>query len=490
MVMRPPRVSVGGVDIDPCDIPVPLTITYGSSDIRNQPDAPSCSFQIEGEPYTADRALGIGQLVVVSVEDDDGTTRTRFIGRVTDLTTDRSQGYVATAVTALGRTADLAGLRVEAAAGTQPASARFDYLRNRLPVAYRPWLYADTTSHAWTVEVGPEPAGARSPVETLQELAVSVRGRVAEDPAGEIWMVVGTRGEPFEVPCRAVVDARQWSSGVGDVVNHVTVRGLHSTDNVNYEQTERTVERQQSIDQHGYHHQDIGTILVDDGGVGNSPLAEYARQVLDDWAQPRWEVPQVVVDAASLRESDHATWVRLIALKPWDVVRVVATTGIPIADPQPDTDFIVVGWTETWTATDDGKIQQDMQLALARDFAGRRDGVLLNLGPVGTPTRNEEWSIRVRLIDASTGNPVAGIVRVTVVGPNTQGPEAHTDPATGIADVIVPAVDAENVSILVESNLPGAEFSARYPLYNPQALWTDPDATWHDQDWSWTGIGV
>jgi hypothetical protein len=331
-------------------------------------------------------------------------------------------------------------------------------------------------------------------VETLQELAVSVRGRVVEDPAGEIWVVIGTRadpfGEPFEVPCRVVVDARQWSSGAGDVVNTVTVRGLQTTDNVNYEQTERTVERQQSIDVHGYRHQDIGTILVDKTGAGNSPLAAYAREVLDDWAQPRWEVPQVVVDAASLRESDPATWVRLLRLKPYELVRVVATTGLPVADPQPDTDFIVVGWTETWTATDDGKVQQDMQLALAREFTGRRDGILLNLGPVGTPLRNTEWSIRVRLIDASTGNPIDGMVVVTVVGPNTQGPEAHTDPATGIAEVIVPAVDAENVSILVESTVPGAEFSARYPLRTPQAVWSDAGVSWRDLDWSWIGRGV
>jgi hypothetical protein len=82
------------------------------------------------------------------------------------------------------------------------------------------------------------------------------------------------------------------------------------------------------------------------------------------------------------------------------------------------------------------------------------------------------------------------MVVVTVVGPNTQGPEAHTDPATGIAEVIVPPVDAENVSILVESTVPGAEFSARYPLRTPQAVWSDAGVTWRDQSWSWIGRGV
>jgi hypothetical protein len=113
----------------------------------------------------------------------------------------------------------------------------------------------------------------------------------------------------------------------------------------------------------------------------------------------------------------------------------------------------------------------------------------VNLGPLGVPTRGEEWQIRVRLLSTVSGHPASGYVHAEIVGPGTQGPTISVDPS-GFANVTVPAVDAENVSINVVSSVPGAEFSARYPLWTPQAFWTDAAATWHDQDWSWTGIGV
>jgi hypothetical protein len=497
MVMRPPRVSVGGTVIDPCDIPVPLTITYGSSDIRNQPDAPSCSFQIEGEPFAEGRDLALGQVVEIDAQYTDhlGTVvyLPRFRGRVSDLTVERTGDYVATAVTAVGYQADLANQRIglydlgQTKYPAQTAEQRYQRIRNDLTQEFRPHVPA-VPSGIWpAVDVPPADAEGARPLEMMTDVAVTVRGRIFETQAGLIKMrIAPLTGRYLTIRCQDIVDDRQWGVTGGDIVNSVTVRGYGPDP---YDAVEKSAARASDFTGAGTRHQDISTLIVDDTAQ-HTKLGDYANAVLRDWAAARWMMPQITVDCTAMMERSLSAWSTLMAVEPWEMVTVERTAPAPVPPVPPDSQMIVLGWTETWTATDDGRVQQDMQIALGHDTATTgTTATLVNLGPVGTPTRGEEWQIRVRLLSTVSGHPATGYVHAEIVGPGTQGPTVSVDPS-GFANVTVPAVDAENVSINVVSSVPGAEFSARYPLYNPQALWTDPDATWHDQDWSWTGIGV
>jgi hypothetical protein len=495
MVMQPPRVSVGGVDIDPCDIPVPLTITYGSSDIRNQPDAPSCSFQIEGEPFTEERDLALGQVVEVDAQYTDhlGTTvyLPRFRGRVSDLTVERTGDYVATAVTAVGYQADLANQRIglydlgQTKYPAQTAEQRYQRIRNDLTQEFRPHV-PSVPSGIWpAVTVVPAEAEGARPLDMMTDVAVSVRGHIFETQEGLIRMrIAPLDGRYLTIRCQYIVDQRQWGVTGGDIINSVTVRGYGPDP---YDAVEKSAARASDFLGAGTRHQDISTLIVDDTPQ-LTKLGDYANDVLRDWAAARWMMPQITVDCTAMMEGSLSEWSTLMVTEPWEVVTVERTAPAPVPPTPPDSKMIVLGWTETWSATDDGKVQQDMQIALGHDMAAI-GAILLNLGPVGVPTRGEEWQIRVRLLSTTSGKPVAGRVHAEIVGPGTAGPEVMVDPS-GFAEVTVPAVDAENVSINVVSSVPGGEFSARYPLYTPQAVWSDAAATWHDQDWSWTGMGV
>jgi hypothetical protein len=471
MVMRPPRVSVGGVDIDPCDIPVPLTITYGSSDIRNQPEAPSCSFQVEGEPFSEARSLALGQAVEVDAQYTDhlGTVvyLPRFRGRVSDLVVDRTGGYVATSVTAVGYQADLANQRIgryslgQEKYPAQTAEQRYQRIRNDLTQDFRPHVPV-VPSGIWPdVTVPPVDAEDAGPLDMMLDVAVSVRGRIFETQEGLIRMRINPlSGRYLTIRCQDIVDQRQWAVTGGDIVNSVTVRGYGPDP---YDAVERSAARASDFTGAGTRHQDISTLIVDDTAQRTKLLA-YANDVLADWASARWMMPQITVDCTAMMERNLSAWSTLMVTEPWEMVGVEQTAPAPVPPVAPDTQMIVLGWTETWSATDDGKVQQDMQIALGHDTATvGAAATLANHGPVGTPTRGEEWQIRVRLLSTTTGKPVPGYVHAEIVGPGTQGPQVSVD-HSGFASVTVPAVDAENVSINVVSSIPGAEFSARYPL--------------------------
>jgi hypothetical protein len=498
MVMRPPRVSVGGVDIDPCDIPVPLTITYGASDIRNQPDAPSCSFQIEGEPYTVARSLALGQLVEVDAQYTDhlGTVvyLPRFRGRVSDLTVERTGAYVATSVTAVGWQADLANQRVggdlgQSAYPAQTVEQRYQRIRQDIDQDFRPHVPPPGNGVVWPdVQVPPFEAEAASPLDMMMDVAVTVRGRIVETPAGLIKIRVDPDRANPQLRCEDIVDEREWAVTAGDIINSVTVSGYGPDP---YEAVQRTVTRRAFSADYGWRHQGVATLIVDDTQQ-LAKLADYAREVLDDWAQPRWMMPQITVDCTAVMERNISTWQWLMETEPWQVITVPQTVPAPVPPVAPDSDMIVLGWRETWTATDDGRIQQDMQIALGKDTGqGFRKGVLINLGPVGTPARNLPWQIEVKLIEQGTGRPMPGNIHAEIAGSNEQGPPGAVDPVTGIGVATVPAVDAANVSVNVYGPVDSeAEFSARYPLADVAlAHWGDRAATWEDHAWTWDGLG-
>jgi hypothetical protein len=490
---------VGGVEIDPCDIPVPLTITYGSSDIRNQPDAPSCSFQIEGEPFTAGRSLALGQVVEIDAQYTDhlGTVvyLPRFRGRVSDLTVERTGEYVATAVTAVGHQADLSNQRLgyldlgQEHFPQQTAEQRYQRIRNNLDQAFRSRVPAPDVE--WpAVDLVPVEAEGDNPLDRLRDVAVAVRGRIFETQEGLIKMrIAPLSGGYLTIRCQYIVDQRQWAVTGGDIINSVTVRGYGPDP---YDAVEETRARASDVALAGTRHQDISTVIVD-VTPQHTALAGYADDVLRDWAAARWMMPQITVDCTAMMESSLSAWSTLMVTEPWQMVTVEQTAPVPVPPTPPDTEMIVLGWTETWSATDDGRVQQDMQIALGHDTGtGQPKMLLINLGPVGTPARGLPWYLEVKLVNLATGQPAAGNVHAEIVGSNEQGPASNVDGNTGIGVVEVPAVDAAHVSINVYGPVGSqAEFSARYPLADvPVAHWGDRAATWGDQHWTWEGLGV
>jgi len=235
-----PDVYVEDVKLNPGIIPRPLKITHGRSTAQVQPDAPTCEFEYLG-PYPPCR---IGQRVVVKQKIVTGTDSgdwldsmvewvdplidwygnplsesSRFVGKAATVVATEQDGQVVSwKVVCIGEQASLGRIYVDMDRPYETDFARVLAIAAKVGVVVN---IAGTT----TSDLGPD-AIQRSALSAFQELCKSTGGLFWQDHSGNFWYgAPNHRAETTDwvLPAGAILDGVEWSSGVDDILNHLTI---------------------------------------------------------------------------------------------------------------------------------------------------------------------------------------------------------------------------------------------------------------------------
>jgi hypothetical protein len=349
-------VLVAGVAVDPCRVPLPLSITHGRSTVASQPDAPECSWAWEG----ATPPGVLGDDVLVTIEDAGGAVAAwdepavawdepavawdgtgaglvRFSGTIHRLTAAEDGGQVVGwQVSCIGHQATLAVRPVLLDRPQETDVARV--------------LAIAAAAGVEVTIVGP--GGLTLAADAIDTNALNALQQVASMSGGLVWqatdgaLMYGTLGHRDAeyaaqvIRCVAIEDGIGWEDDLELVTNHVTLKfGAEGS------QTEDTWRDDASITQWGMRHVDFATLAVDRSQAGVLGAAIVARR-----AQPYWRSPGVV-----LIPEEPADDVAVGAL---EVSQLVALP-IPYAPgptPADVTLWFIEGWVEAWDV--DGRTVQ------------------------------------------------------------------------------------------------------------------------------------
>ena len=345
-----PRNKWHPLELNPCLVPLPVSITHGRSQPTNQPDAPSAVFSYLGPtpPCQVGDVLEITTEGGAPVTWDDpdtlwadpavtwdgagpaGPVVWRFNGEVSQLKAVEVGGAVTGwDVTATGHQARLGFAPVDITRPTETDIAR---------------VTAIAAAAGVTIEVRGAP-GVTLTDDAIDTNALNALHEVCQSSGGVLWadrdgtLVYGTLHRATGVPswqlsCELILDGVEWDRGTQDILNHLVIKyGPQDT------QTQDTYRDDPSINAWGYRHTEISTLCATSPDAGL-----LAQLILARRAQPHWVMPGVIaLEDAATREQ----WAQLAGIEFGDTAILPVATD-PAPTPGISTQWTVEGWVEVW----------------------------------------------------------------------------------------------------------------------------------------------
>lgn len=347
-------VRVAGVDLDHCNVALPLEIVHGRSTTIVQPDAPTCSFTFLGD--TPPGAVGDTVEVEVAGAADGEWSDPDVLW--TDVNVSW-QGIVGRSLRFTGHIESLRAVEVKGqiaawtvdAIGPQARLGRIPVLLSRPEETDVDRVAAIAADAGVTVQI----VGAAGPTlvaDNIDRDALSALHEVAASSGAIVWqqrdgtITYGTMYRhdvmpQWRIACPMVLDGVEWTRESSPVVNHITV--IYSIEQgpppAAFNEQQETFRDDASIAEWGYRHLDITTLCAD---LADATL--LATAVLARRAQPRWVMPGVVV----LRDkATDAEWVPVAQLD-FGHTALIDVEQTPTPTPGLMTPWTVEGWVETW----------------------------------------------------------------------------------------------------------------------------------------------
>jgi hypothetical protein len=360
-----PTVVWNPLELNTCDVLMPLTITHGRSEIGSQPDAPQCSFD-----YVGPTAPQLGSPMRVQATDNsggwadpritwgasawtwggnDGTT-TRFEGTVTSVVAVESLGQVVRW--------QVEGTGVQAALGAEPVllsrPTETDVARvQAIAAAAGTTVTIRGTS---TLQLRADEID-RDALAAIHEVAESAGGLFWQDADGTLnYGTANHRDDPATrtLPCDVIEDGVEWRTDLSLIINHVVLTwGEPGTE------TQDTWRDDPSITQWGMRSVRVDTLAADRTQAGALAALILARR-----RQPYWRMPGVVIDYDWLGSNTAAA----LATRVGDAV-IMPVPTLPGPTPATATRWLVEGWAEVWDTG--GHLQQFAVSDPARSVTGR-----------------------------------------------------------------------------------------------------------------------
>jgi hypothetical protein len=372
---RVPLMVVPGVSfLDPFRVVLPLTIQYGRSDVGNQPDAASLTFGWLGDLTLAygagDYRIEVGMPIQVEFRTSYGVwddiwedtwietggavvESRRFTGRVGALAPSREGRLVQTEITCVGEMATLAATP----SGTADWPAESEAARVARVVADAgPGLVG--TGEAWGLVAR---AAERSPVlDILRQMASALGALVVErrdgvavyEPASV--RAAGAGASSLVLDDYEILDDVGWAQQIDVLVNDITA--TYGTAPDGGDRPWYRASSAESVSRFGLRHTDIETPLANLADVQT-----FVAGVIQRWAFPSWEAPQVLVWADILSD---AQWAALMSLAVGSVIETKGVTTEPAASGG-SARWFVEGWREEYSREDGGRLVHDFQVAVS-----------------------------------------------------------------------------------------------------------------------------
>jgi hypothetical protein len=350
------------VDLNPCNVALPVEIKHGRSGVDSQPDAPDCTFTYLGPR----QPTALGDVIEVEVAGSSGATWTdpavqwddpgvswlgtrgrslRFRGRVTSVKAAEAGGnVVAWEIIATGEQARLGSTPVKI---TRPAETDVDRVQ---AIAAAAGVAIDIVG-----DPGPtllEDNIDRDALGAIHEVCAWSGGLLWQQKDGTLTYGTMHRGEvmpEWRIACPFVADGIEWQRKTDAIVNHVTVT-------YGDPQAQDTYRDDPSIAKWGFHHRDVDSKCATAADASSLAAAILARR-----RTPRWVMPGVLLLRDKATSSD---WAQVTNMDIGHTALIDVET-VPTPVPGAITTWTVEGWVETWEANG-----RRVQLALSETRIG------------------------------------------------------------------------------------------------------------------------
>ena len=320
-----------------------VTIQHGRDDTDSQPEAATCTLILTSDTgssaYQVPDSLEVGGIIRVTT-DLVGSSSTRFVGRITDI----SMGWeeagadtpnrLAGQVIAVAMLADLARRVV----GDVPWPQELDGARVARILAAAGVSLDPTYSDPGTVQLLPRDVDSQAALGIAQSAASDAGGLVWHTRTGEVRYAdaMHRRGATASLQLDAcdILVSPTWRRSTEGLINLVSIG--YGVDAEGGEQPRYVNSRPDSVERYGRYELSVSTELALVGDATAMGLMLLTRN-----SSPVWVMSELPVDMKNLDAADTT------ALLSLDLHSLINLTGLPIAGSAPTSAALwVEGWSE------------------------------------------------------------------------------------------------------------------------------------------------